>query len=89
MEWDEEASHLLLKLQEALKLRETKQRRIAIRALLPRLQDYTISPLLKRAFQNLPPPLLGREDWRHVPKEALADFYDEEVGFLWEIEQFL
>ncbi|MGC8877421.1 CRISPR-associated helicase/endonuclease Cas3 [Thermus sp.] len=89
VEWDEEATRLLGRLEEALAQRDPKERRKALRLLLPRLQAYTVSPLLRRALKNLPPPLLGREDWRHVPREAVADFYDEEVGFLWEMEQFL
>ncbi len=88
VEWDEEATHLLQGLEEALR-KDPKERRKRLRLLLPRLQAYTVSPLLRRALKNLPPPLLGREDWRHVPREAVADFYDEEVGFLWEMEQFL
>lgn len=88
MEWDEEATHLLRRLEEALAQKDPKERRKGLR-LLPRLQAYTVSPLLQRALKNLPPPLLGREDWRHVPREAVADFYDEEEGFLWEMEQFL
>jgi len=89
VEWDQEATRLLKGLEAALKLANPKERRKALRLLLPRLQDYTVSPLLRRALQNLPPPLLGREEWRHVPRGEVADFYDEEVGFLWEMEQFL
>ena len=89
VEWDEEATQLLRRLEEALAQKDPKERRKSLRLLLPRLQAYTVSPLLRRALKNLPPPLLGREDWRHVPREAVGDFYDEEVGFLWEMEQFL
>jgi len=89
VEWDEEATHLLRRLEEALAQKDPKERRKSLRLLLPRLQAYTVSPLLRRALKNLPPPLLGREDWRHVPREAVGDFYDEEVGFLWEMDQFL
>jgi CRISPR-associated endonuclease/helicase Cas3 len=89
VEWDEEATRLLGRLEEALAQKDPKERRKALRLLLPRLQAYTVSPLLRRALENLPPPLLGREDWRHVPREAVGNFYDEEVGFLWEMEQFL
>jgi CRISPR-associated endonuclease/helicase Cas3 len=89
VEWDEEATQLLRRLEEALAQKDPKERRKSLRLLLPRLQAYTVSPLLRRALKNLPPPLLGREDWRHVPREALGDFYDEEVGFLWEMDQFL
>lgn len=89
VEWDEEATHLLRRLEEALDQKDPKERRKSLRLLLPRLQAYTVSPLLRRALKNLPPPLLGREDWRHVSREAVADFYDKEVGFVWEMEQFL
>ncbi|GAA6732635.1 hypothetical protein YIM73518_23990 [Thermus brockianus] len=89
VEWDEEATRLLGALEEALALRDPQERRKSLRLLFPRLQAYTVSPLLRRALKNLPPPLLGREEWRHVPREALGDFYDEEVGFKWEMEQFL
>jgi CRISPR-associated endonuclease/helicase Cas3 len=89
VEWDEEATQLLRRLEEALAQKDAKERRKSLRLLLPRLQAYTVSPLLRRALKNLPPPLLGREDWRHVPRKAVRDFYDEEVGFLWEMEQFL
>ncbi|BAW00532.1 hypothetical protein TTMY_0118 [Thermus thermophilus] len=89
VEWDEEATDLLRQLEAAWGLRDPGERRKALRRLLPRLQAYTVSPLLQRALKNLPPPLLGREDWRHVPREAVADYYDEEVGFKWEMDQFL
>ncbi|KGQ22888.2 CRISPR-associated endonuclease Cas3'' [Thermus filiformis] len=89
VEWDEEASALLARLEEALALKDPRERRKVLRLLLPRLEAYTVSPLLRRALKNLPPPLLGREEWRHVPREALPDFYEEEVGFKWEMETFL
>ncbi len=89
VEWDEEATRLLRGLERAFRERDPGARRLEVRRLLPRLEAYTVSPLLRRALQNLPPPLLGREDWRHVPREALADYYQEEVGFLWEMDQFL
>lgn len=89
VEWDEEATDLLRRLEAAWGLEDPAERRQALRLLFPRLQAYTVSPLLRRALKNLPPPLLGREDWRHVPREAVADYYDEEVGFKWEMDQFL
>ena len=89
VEWDEEASRLLGELEKALGKEDPLERRLALRILFPRLQAYTVSPLLHRALKNLPPPLLGREEWRWVPRKALADYYDEEVGFKWEMEQFL
>lgn len=89
IEWDQEATRLLGELEGALTLKDPGERRKRLRPLLARIQGYTVSPLLQRALKNLPPPLLGREEWRHVPREAVADFYDEEMGFLWEMEQFL
>ncbi|MER3557225.1 MAG: CRISPR-associated endonuclease Cas3'' [Thermus sp.] len=88
VEWDEEASRLLGELEDAFK-KDPLERRLALRALFPRLQAYTVSPLLHRALKNLPPPLLGREEWRYVPREGVADYYEEEVGFKWEMETFL
>ncbi|WP_337845328.1 CRISPR-associated endonuclease Cas3'' [Thermus sp.] len=89
VEQDEEATRLLEALEEALALKDPKERRKGLRLLRPRLSAYTVSPLLQRAVKNLPPPLLGREDYRHVPREGLEDYYDGEVGFKWELEQFL
>lgn len=89
VEWDEEASQLLKELEETLAKGDPWERRQALRSLYPRLEAYTVSPLLRRALKNPPPPLLGREDWRHVPREALESFYDHEVGFIWEMDQFL
>lgn len=89
VECDEEAGRLVQELEEALGIKDPWERRQALRFLYPRLEAYTVSPLLRRALKNLPPPLLGREDWRHVPREALESFYDPEVGFIWEMDQFL
>lgn len=89
MEWDEGASKLLGELKGALGEKDPWERRQSLRLLYPRLEAYTVSPLLRRALKNPPPPLLGREEWRHVPREALGSFYDDEVGFKWEMESFL
>ncbi len=89
VEQDEEASRLLEELEEVLGLRDSRLRARRLRGLWPRLNLYTISPLVQRALKNLPPPLLGREAWRHVPRAGLEDYYDEEEGFRWEIDQFL
>lgn len=89
VEWDEGASKLLGELEGALGEKDPWERRQSLRLLYPRLEAYTVSPLLRRALKNPPPPLLGREEWRHVPREALGSFYDDEVGFKWEMESFL
>ena len=89
VEWDHEASHLVDELERTLAIGEPLERRKRLKVLYPKLEAYTVSPLLPRAAKNLPPPLLGREDWRHVPRDGLDSYYDPEVGFIWQMEQFL
>lgn len=56
VEWDEKATGLLRDLEEALALKDPRERRLRLRPLLPMLQAYTVSPLLQRALKNLPRP---------------------------------
>ncbi|MFN3180054.1 MAG: CRISPR-associated helicase Cas3', partial [Thermus sp.] len=52
VEWDEEASVLLERLERALGEEDPWKRRQELRLLYPMLEAYTVSPLLRRALKN-------------------------------------
>lgn len=89
VEQDEEARQAIQALREAVQLKDLRKRRHKVREAFQALEHYTITPLLPRAVQNLPNPLLdGREDLRLIQQHQLESFYDQDTGFKWTIEQF-
>lgn len=90
VEQNDEASQVLRDFRAAHAIDDPVQRRLALRRLRPAVEQYTITPLLRRAVGNLPRPLFAtREDMRLIRREELDSFYDAQTGFKWDIEQFL
>ncbi|MFB6273399.1 MAG: CRISPR-associated endonuclease Cas3'' [Salinibacter sp.] len=85
VEQDEEASDLLLELEEVLGMENLQQRRMRLKILQPQLENYTITPLASRVAANPPPPMFekGSVDYLHVPTDMLDHFYDPQTGFRW------
>lgn len=90
VEQDEQTTAAIAELRKAVNLEQPHERRLAVREAFRKLEYWTITPLLKRAVGNLPPPLFyEREDLRLIRRDQLESFYDEKTGFKWELSQFL
>ena len=81
VELDDNATEVLNRLREYLKLEDWKLKRLKVRALLPEIEAYTINVREKRIKRKMPrlfsdDPAIEREDIFHISKEMVREYYD-------------